>query len=173
MGDSKNYRSENFSCNERSSSHSGQESSWTPYFVDFLMNGQGKNDSSSGYEDSSSVVSDAATSVVKKPVENDHAGSCKRLSFKKRRKRPIDDALEDTASSPVNSPKVCGLQKTMDSHPGQKEDKLSKDDAATSGQNDEISIDLGFVGRGNGNFSELKKRGLCLVPMSMMMKYRG
>lgn len=106
MGDSKNYQSENFSCKERSSSHSGEESSWTPYFVDFLMNGQEKNDCSSGYEDSSSVVSDAATSVVKKSVENYQAGSCKRLSFKKRRKGPIDDALEDTASSPVNSPKV-------------------------------------------------------------------
>ncbi|KAI6687448.1 hypothetical protein NL676_024276 [Syzygium grande] len=172
MGNSKNYQSENFSCNERSSSDSGQESSWTPYFVDFLMNGQEKNDCSTGYDGSSSVVSDAATSVVKKSIKIDQAGSCKRLSFKKRRKGLIDDALEDTASSPVNSPKVCGTQKTMESCPGQKEDKLSKDDATTSGQRDEISIDLGYVGRGGSNFSELKKRGLCLVPLSMMVKYR-
>ncbi|KAK3424172.1 hypothetical protein EUGRSUZ_F00971 [Eucalyptus grandis] len=172
MGDSKNYQSENFSCDERWSSNSGQESSWTPYFVDFLMNGQEKNDSSTGHDDSSLVVSDAATSAVKKSVEIDQAGSRKRLSFKKRRKGPIDDALEDTASSPVNSPKVLGLQKTMDSYPGQEEDKLSKDDATTSGQRDKISIDLDFAGRGGGNFSELKKRGLCLVPLSMMVKYQ-
>ncbi|KAL3733576.1 hypothetical protein ACJRO7_023010 [Eucalyptus globulus] len=162
MGDSKNYPSENFSCNERWSSNSGQESSWTSYFVDFLMNGQEKNDSSTGHDDSSSVVSDVATSAVKKS----------RLSFKKRRKGPIDDALEDTVSSPINSPKVCGLQKTMNSYPRQEEDKLSKDDATTSGRRDKISIDLDFVGRGGGNFSELKKRGLCLVPLSMMVKYQ-
>lgn len=70
------------------------------------MNGQEKNDCSTGYDGSSSVVSDAATSVVKKSIKIDQAGSCKRLSFKKRRKGLIDDALEDTASSPVNSPKV-------------------------------------------------------------------
>ncbi|KAF8023832.1 hypothetical protein BT93_F1114 [Corymbia citriodora subsp. variegata] len=172
MGDSKNYQSENFSCNERSSSDSGQESSWTQYFVDFLMNGQEKNDSSAGHDGSSSVVSDAAPSVMKKSVEIDQAGSCNRLRFKKRRKGPIDDALEDTASSPVNSPKVCSLQKTMDSYSGQEEDKSSKDDATTSGQRDKISMDLGFVGRGGSNFSELKKRGLCLVPLSMVVKYQ-
>ncbi|KAL3733583.1 hypothetical protein ACJRO7_023016 [Eucalyptus globulus] len=142
MGDSKNYPSENFSCNERWSSNSGQESSWTSYFVDFLMNGQEKNDSSTGHDDSSSVVSDVATSAVKKSVEIDQAGA------------------------------VCGLQKTMNSYPGQEEDKLSKDDATTSGRRDKISIDLDFVGRGGGNFSELKKRGLRLVPLSMMVKYQ-
>ncbi|KAH7860052.1 hypothetical protein Vadar_008610 [Vaccinium darrowii] len=93
-----------------------EESSWTSYFEDFLCNNNEHNSSfSSGYE-SPSLVSDAASScsVAKKFVEKT---SKKSLSFKKRKTTKVgalvdidhdhhDHALEDTASSPVNSSKV-------------------------------------------------------------------
>ena len=40
-----------------------------------------------------------------------------------------------------------------------------------SGQTNEFN-ELGTVGR-DGDSSELKKRGLCLVPLSMLSKYLG
>lgn len=100
--------------------YSPEESGWTMYFEDFLAENKEHSSSLScnyGYGSSSSMVSDAASSSGKKTVCNDHVAvlsslekSCKKLSFKKRKstkKALVDDSLEDTASSPVTSPKVC------------------------------------------------------------------
>ncbi|CAN1843703.1 Vascular-related unknown protein 1 [Linum perenne] len=67
---------------------------------------------------SSSMVSDASSLPAAMNHHNIHLYSGnhnavlpKKLNFKNRRARDIssiaDDSLEDTASSPVNSPKVC------------------------------------------------------------------
>ena len=71
----------------------------------------------SGGVASSSLVSDAASSAEKKKVANSKQVEefnyvnryVKRSSFKKRKDvitALIDDSLEDTATSPLNSPKV-------------------------------------------------------------------
>lgn len=100
-----------------------EESGWTMYFEDFWANNKEHNNSTISfssscydYKSSSDLVSDAASSVGKKSIDNDKAEcfplakkTCKKLSFKKRKTTGgliLDDALEDTASSPVNSPKV-------------------------------------------------------------------
>ncbi|OIW09381.1 hypothetical protein TanjilG_01352 [Lupinus angustifolius] len=92
-----------------------EESGWTSYFEDF----------SNGMEQSycSSLVSDAASCAAWKFSHQNHhnivsrsslrnsSNLPKKLSFKKTRSKQIleDDPLEDTASSPINSPKVGDL----------------------------------------------------------------
>lgn len=99
-----------------SSSEVAEESGWTSYFEDFF-NGDRSSISSGVIASSSSLLSDAASLAVtaitnKSPHGNEFSGvgqNKKRLSFKKRKNdiaTMVDDALEDTASSPLNSPKV-------------------------------------------------------------------
>ncbi|KAL7186480.1 hypothetical protein ACSBR2_028266 [Camellia fascicularis] len=140
-----------------------EESSWTFYFEDFLChnNNDEKSSFSSGYENPSLVSDAASAAAAKKFLDKDDQVigafswdriSDKNLSFKKRKTKGglVNDALEDTASSPVNSPKEKGN---------------------TSGQTDERS-ELGIVGR-DSDYTDLKKRGLCLVPLSMLSNYLG
>ncbi|CAL5402820.1 unnamed protein product [Camellia sinensis] len=140
-----------------------EESSWTFYFEDFLChnNNDEKSSFSSGHENPSLVSDAASAAAAKKFLDKDDQVigefSCdrisdKNLSFKKRKTKGglVNDALEDTASSPVNSPKEKGN---------------------TSGQTDGRS-ELGIVGR-DSDYTELKKRGLCLVPLSMLSNYLG
>jgi hypothetical protein len=107
--------------NNMLSFESSEESSWTKYFEDFFNNDHNNNiddyndqkcslNSFSAFDDGSySLVSDAAE---KKIVDQSAQGGMeyiKRLSFKKRKKiitSLVDHDLEDTASSPINSPKV-------------------------------------------------------------------
>jgi len=101
-----------------------EESGWTSYFEDFSkgMDEQSYCSSLGG----SSLVSDAASSAAWKLSHHNHLLSypsvrvrdssnnnvSKKLRFKKTRTQQIsdDDPLEDTASSPVNSPKVHHVQ---------------------------------------------------------------
>ncbi|XP_022139703.1 uncharacterized protein LOC111010550 [Momordica charantia] len=96
---------------------SPEESGWTIYFEDFLNSSdhqQLSSFSSDGVapDDQPHVAPDAASSVV---GDNDVAVpglSCKVMNGFKKRRMMIkevfveDESLEDTASSPVNSPKV-------------------------------------------------------------------
>ncbi|XP_054817271.1 vascular-related unknown protein 1-like isoform X3 [Prosopis cineraria] len=95
----------------------------------------------------------------------------KRLSFKKRKKdraTMVDDALEDTASSPLNSPKV--LHENRSDKPKRMEDiRLSEEKRSISGEG-EAKKEMGFMGR-ESDYTELKKRGLCLVPLSVVVNY--
>ena len=109
-------------CPKNMTSESPEESGWTTYFDDFFNNQNidGHNCSImsnfSGVDSSSSsLVSDAASLAAAKLVDGTQAEELSmtkevnRSSFKKRKKIKttfVDDALEDTASSPVNSPKV-------------------------------------------------------------------
>ncbi len=97
-------------------SEPAEESGWTMYFEDLLVNNNNENSYSSSGVETASLVSDAASLAGKRyeSIER-HGGlamvksSSKRLSFKKRKTKGanlVDDALEDTASSPLNSPKV-------------------------------------------------------------------
>lgn len=93
-----------------------EESGWTVYFDDFMASGNGESSASpNGYcKESSSLVSDAASYAAWKILGSEKpwtapAACFKKLNFKKRKTGAVleDDSLEDTASSPVNSPKVC------------------------------------------------------------------
>ena len=109
-----------------------EESGWTTYFQDLSYNNNYNGDNINEHDEdsliscSSSLVSDAASYAAWKiSLQKDHhhhhrlpvgpsiAGRSplktpKKLSFKKTRTKEIssDDSLEDTASSPANSPKV-------------------------------------------------------------------
>ncbi|WJX68766.1 hypothetical protein P8452_53105 [Trifolium repens] len=112
--------------NNMLSFESSDESSWTKYFEDLFNNDHNNNiddyndqkysvNSFSAFDDAfSSLVSDDAANPLpygKNLAENSQGGVeyIKRLSFKKRKKiitSLVDDDLEDTASSPINSPKA-------------------------------------------------------------------
>ncbi|XP_061984660.1 vascular-related unknown protein 4 [Populus nigra] len=184
------------SSNEKTTDDSFEESGWTTYFEDFFAQNNREdrdhdfNEHSSfsfDHDGSSSMVSDAASLAVMKSA-GDHHGekvvglpinnkSFKyNLSLKKRRTKGalLDDALEDTASSPVNSPKVN--DDTMISQykrNTKQKDKMeiSQDKGSASSQID-MRSDLGFILR-ESDSTELKKRGLCLVPLSMVVNYLG
>jgi hypothetical protein len=87
-----------------------EESGWTTYFEDFSKGIEPSYCSGGG----SSLVSDAASYAAWKFSQHHHnhvvaSKLPKKLCFKKTRSKIIsdhDDPLEDTASSPVNSPKV-------------------------------------------------------------------
>lgn len=92
-----------------------EESSWTFYIEGFICdNNKDKDDDDhsfcSSQPESPSLVSDAASSAVKKLADwKENIGLSKQNSFKKKKTKAaihVDYDLEDTASSPVNSPKV-------------------------------------------------------------------
>lgn len=99
----------------KETTESPEESGWTSYFEDFSNHRENSFSSSYG---TPSMVSDAASSPAWKSSPNNQVGACssiggsphmpKKLTLKKTRAKEIyhDDSLEDTASSPVNSPKV-------------------------------------------------------------------
>lgn len=110
-----------------------EESSWTMYLDDFMPHDNSFNSdyhehsSFSSCRESSSLISDAGSLVANKKLaakDNVHEilgrtggrDCCSRPNFKKRKTKNTpaehvvhDDALEDTATSPVNSPKVSYL----------------------------------------------------------------
>ncbi|KAF9672961.1 hypothetical protein SADUNF_Sadunf11G0098800 [Salix dunnii] len=187
---------------EKTTDDSFEESGWTMYFEDFFAQNNNREDhdfndhvsfSYNHDHGSSSMVSDAASLAVKKSA-GDHLGekvaglpvdnkSFKHnLSFKKRRARGalLDDSLEDTASSPVHSPKVNGGTMISQYRRSTKQkDKtgvsqvitISEDKRSASSHID-MRSDLGFI-LSESDDTELKRRGLCLVPLSMAVNYLG
>ncbi|KAK2350962.1 protein disulfide-isomerase 5-4 [Trifolium repens] len=159
---------------------SSDESSWTKYFEDLFNNDHNNNiddyndqkysvNSFSAFDDAfSSLVSDDAANPLpygKNLAENSQGGVeyIKRLSFKKRKKiitSLVDDDLEDTASSPINSPKIFKAKEKEDIH-------FYQEKGHTLGEKDERKE----VGFSISDHTELNKKGLCLVPMSMVMNY--
>ncbi|KAJ6376537.1 hypothetical protein OIU76_025648 [Salix suchowensis] len=98
------------------------------------------------------------------------------LSFKKRRSRGalLDDSLEDTASSPVHSPKVNdGMMISQYRTSTKQRDKMGvSQDRRSASSHIDMRSDLGFILRESDD-TELKNRGLCLVPLSMVVNYLG
>ncbi|XWS09844.1 hypothetical protein CRYUN_Cryun39dG0024400 [Craigia yunnanensis] len=167
---------------EAADDQSPEESSWTMYFEDFSNNNS--IDMNINYQ-TSSLVSDAASSAARRHVFGTSSDkSCNRLSFKKKKTKEdglVDDDLEDTASSPANNPKVCNLVKVnhfdknlkqkhaMDISQVRNKLPLRKEVVQDI---DETNDELGFIGRENDG-TKLKKRGLCLVPLSVVVHYLG
>lgn len=113
MEDSMNSVMERALSSSETTNESPEESSWTMYLTNSHPDDQQHSSSfSSGYENHS-TVSDAGYSATKnfKNICNEEVlGFGNRSSpscFIKRKKALLhDEALEDTATSPANSPKV-------------------------------------------------------------------
>uniref|UniRef100_A0A6N2MED1 Uncharacterized protein n=1 Tax=Salix viminalis TaxID=40686 RepID=A0A6N2MED1_SALVM len=178
---------------------SSEESGWTMYFDDLFAQNNGDDQDNDQYEQgslsydqdgNSSLVSDAASLVLKKSAGDDHGEEQvggipidnkksfrNSLSFKKRRTKGalIDDSLEDTASSPVNSPKVYDgmMINQYRRNTNQKDNmEISLDEGSGSKQQVDKRSDFDFLG-GEVDNTALKKKGLCLVPLSMVVNYLG
>ncbi|ESW04556.1 hypothetical protein PHAVU_011G105200 [Phaseolus vulgaris] len=169
------------------------ESGWTSYFEDFS---KGIEPSYCSSLDGSSLLSDAASSAAWKFSHHNHhllsspsfKGSNttapnlpKKLTFKKARAKQIseDDPLEDTASSPVNSPKVRDLnpaeissRKDDDQLEGSMGKEFTSSEHYSDLKTEDNKHELKFNGK-NVDCSDLKKRGLCLVPLSLLVNYLG
>ncbi|KAJ9170086.1 hypothetical protein P3X46_018220 [Hevea brasiliensis] len=174
---------------ERTTADDQESSGWTAYFEDF--SNQRKEDSYCSGFGSSSMVSDAASFPAWKSSSSHHnynhvLASCSpstpnKLTFKKaktRRRSHHDESLEDTASSPVNSPKVSDFIPN-DVNPRKTNDhfnsSLGKGGALehygvveTDDERCEMSCSTG-----NKDCRDLKKKGLCLIPLSMLVNFLG
>ncbi|CAO2833510.1 unnamed protein product [Amaranthus hypochondriacus] len=152
------------------SADSSEESSWTFYFEDFLTC---KNDKQfpnlSSYDHhhhdqaSSSMVSDAA-----KPGNNNMVCKNKNFISRNNKKSFFDEELEDTATSPGHSPKVINdLNKYMKS-----KDQL--DYLGTQNvyqEKGECSMNVGGGNEMGFLETQLRRKGLCLVPVSMLLNH--
>lgn len=104
----------------------------------------------------------------------------KRLNLKKPRNKKISDPdLEDTASSPVNSPKVSSFNKQMDINyrrAGNNNGNFLGFEGGSRQQQEMEIVERNSVmcfDEKNKSYMDLKKKGLCLVPLSMLVNYRG
>ncbi|GAV76810.1 hypothetical protein CFOL_v3_20283 [Cephalotus follicularis] len=180
---------------------SPEESGWTAYFEDFSNNYNREEDSlCSSFIDSPSLVSDAGSASAWKISHNKNVPACtsigcspkipRKLIFKKTRsnkKLSLDDSLEDTASSPVNSPKVSELeqldlyQKKPEAHITNTvvnldfivigKEPISDDYKHLQADNNRSKVDFDY-GKSDP-CANLRSRGLCLVPLSMLVNYLG
>ncbi|KAK7402033.1 hypothetical protein VNO78_13977 [Psophocarpus tetragonolobus] len=168
------------------SGSANEESGWTSYFED-LSNGI-EHQSYCSSLGGSSLLSDAASCAACKFTHHNHSvsypssvrlrDSSNKLPSKKTRTQQIsdDDPLEDTASSPVNSPKLGGSKIST-----KIDDQLDVSTSSGKGyrfnskkhypklQTDEC--DINFNGNNVECNTDLKKKGLCLVPLSMLVNY--
>ncbi|CAN6183589.1 unnamed protein product [Urochloa humidicola] len=179
------------------------DSSWTDYFVDFMLSeeekkrqdanfccategeGEGEDDvdGSSHAEEEDSMISDAASHA---PVAALLPVKYRGLKKLKKAFKPLnhDDSLEDTASSPVNSPNVSVVSQ-LELSPKRRCNirDLTKeagigDDHGREGMD---CTDAAMEGVRFGDQSqtsiapcaELKDKGICLFPLSVLLHYHG
>ncbi|XP_076922659.1 vascular-related unknown protein 1-like [Bidens hawaiensis] len=167
-----NHSSYSYASMNKSLASTTEESGWTAYFDDFMASQQLQDHSFSHHRDQDyqPELSDAASHIE---WANSKTGSAtKKLNlFKKtsRRTKEIlyDDSLEDTASSPVNSPKVGSQHMGFNQIKG--DDDIMENSLEKGGRFDDQSRSMMF-GENNGG-TDLRKRGLCLVPVSMFVNY--
>ncbi|KAL4273228.1 hypothetical protein GQ457_13G002470 [Hibiscus cannabinus] len=162
-----------------------EESSWTMYFKDFSDDNGGVVEMNGNNSCCYSDINHRTTSLVSGRhvvvgASSDHNKSIKkkRLSFKKRKTNgssagSFDDDLQDTASSPVNGPKMCDMENQFGKNLMMKDAMdTSKDKGSGSSRDmDERNDELGFIKGGEDEETQLKKKGLCLVPLSMVLQY--
>ncbi|XP_076910858.1 vascular-related unknown protein 4-like [Bidens hawaiensis] len=137
-----------------------EESSWTFYFEEFLWQNDQKVIMSCN-ETLNSLVSDVNSSSIVKKAVCFHDDQTKKPKSKKRKNKVIiDDSLEDTASSPSSGPSVTyfdqvKIKNTKTLH-------VSEEKVGMCEEHNKRSV---------GSNMELKKRGLCLAPLSSLANY--
>ncbi|XP_010544257.1 PREDICTED: uncharacterized protein LOC104816923 [Tarenaya hassleriana] len=158
-----------------------EESSWTMYFEeDHDDDDEVETEEGSFYYDDSSMISDAASPVgiVAKQIGHRNCNRAKRRRIVRRQCQDGEAKqgeaslacgdLEDTASSPSNSPKICNMLNEMENDTRQESTK----DITTKEKECAAEARSTIEGVAHEELSmELKKRGLCLVPMSMLSIY--
>ncbi|XP_027062657.2 vascular-related unknown protein 4-like isoform X1 [Coffea eugenioides] len=174
------------SNNEKTTEDSPEESSWTFYLQDFQCDHHDHDNTGSvsynSCESCPSLVSDAFSSAARKAPDDIEAAvfasarsNCKNLSFKRRKAKASavlnDHDLEDTASSPVNSPKVSSINQLNYTH--NEKDNINVSEANVCRKNSTAEAAGSAAHEEKNNQSELKKRGLCLAPVSTLTNYFG
>ncbi|CAN0914515.1 Vascular-related unknown protein 1 [Linum grandiflorum] len=161
-----------------------EESGWTGYFEDFCHEDQDQYDHQASMSlCSSSMVSDASSLPARNiPLHHNlysQNTAPKKLNFKKKNTHHMisnhhhDDSLEDTASSPVNSPKVVDFRK-MEMNYSKKMTTSGNYNSSYIGPfSSTTTTSMGNNSKEEEECTELKKKGLCLVPMSMLLHYVG
>ncbi|KAK8667940.1 hypothetical protein V6N13_105413 [Hibiscus sabdariffa] len=114
----------------RRSSGSAEDSGWTTYFEDYYYCYQQNSHCDSSFSCGGSLISDAATASPGRGGASKWDASIKaprKLRFKKTRTSEIcgDNSLEDTATSPVNSPKVRDVKSNY-INPRKREDQTGR-----------------------------------------------
>ncbi|XP_013717249.1 vascular-related unknown protein 4-like [Brassica napus] len=152
-----------------SSDQTPEESSWSMYFEDFF---EASSSAVHIGDFSSSSVPDAMSFVAtKKTVDmskQEGPNYYNNLNFKRTRNREVPFGrhcdLEDTASSPSRSLNVNSIMNLLENntrHGGGVGEDTNNVKGESAVQNEgELSVDL-------------KKKGLCLVPMSMVTNFLG
>ncbi|GAB4849650.1 hypothetical protein Ancab_004445 [Ancistrocladus abbreviatus] len=145
-----------------------EESGWTSYFEDSVADDCSED---AAFLSGCETVSMASQKNVDyHRVIGAHMISCERLSSKRRKAktRSVDDDLEDTASSPLQSPTLNDLKQLYVKSKAMDTRSIYQDKGNAAVQAGEIGI--GFPGM-DGDCSELRKKGLCLVPVSILLNY--
>ncbi|KAF0905317.1 hypothetical protein E2562_003914 [Oryza meyeriana var. granulata] len=192
------------SSSEEQSQAQPEESTWTDYFVDFMMSEEKKRQDDDSYcthggggvygdcsdqkveeeeGEEDSMISDAASCAPAAALP-DRYKELKKLKKKVFKALDHDDSLKDTASSPVNSPKVSALSQ-LELSPKRRCNTrdLTKevgigDDHGREGMDyaDAMVEGMRFVDQSQKSITpcaELKNKGLCLFPLSMLLHYHG
>nr|XP_018680576.1 PREDICTED: uncharacterized protein LOC108952645 [Musa acuminata subsp. malaccensis] len=121
----------------------------------------------------SSLISDATSYTAWKPSESN---GCRKLRLKKRKQRNFvddDDPLGDTATSPFDSFKDCELRDVSTNRRKKDDPSISSQEEDTGCRNERESENenvFEFIERSN-RCADLNKRGLCLVPFSLLGCY--
>ncbi|CAI9754452.1 unnamed protein product [Fraxinus pennsylvanica] len=160
----------NSSASEQVSLRGTEESGWTAYLDDFALS---QNSYSMDSFNSPSLISDAAwngpnnNDQVIRFSSLDSSKFPRRLNFKNTNSKKFScDDLEDTASSPVNSPKVSSLKA--------KNVKYKTSEAIShnfSIQGTDERNETNFADERNSEYMEQKKTGFCLVPVAAIMNH--
>ncbi|KAL7142277.1 hypothetical protein ABFS83_08G113200 [Erythranthe nasuta] len=198
----KSYLMNNNNKNNISSSSEEAESGWTDYLDDFpyskSINNGGSGGSSINSFGTPSLISDAAWNGSDDNNNNNNnnniSSPLRILNFKNLKRNKYrkysyaEDDYEDTASSPVNSPKVSSM-KQMEVNYRRLDDLATANFLGKQGGASNFSEVVTEEKNGNNNknianesknnidhqFVDLRTRGLCLMPISalMNMNYLG
>ncbi|KAL8153177.1 hypothetical protein V2J09_010937 [Rumex salicifolius] len=156
-----------------------EESGWTEYFVDYEVRRQTDDDadletsynSITVMSSSASMASDAGSGpdwILRNNNMMTNHSIPKRLNMNKAKPKEMPNheeslELEDTASSPVTSPKINKYFKRMD---------------INCGRRPEETFDTTYLGKAATSINEVDKagkeladKGFCLVPYTELMKW--
>nr|XP_043613815.1 vascular-related unknown protein 1-like [Erigeron canadensis] len=156
-----------------------EESGWTSYFEDFMVaqqqdHHQTELSDAGSYADWNNIANSMNGAAPRFPKK---LNLIKKSSRRTRDKILYDDSLEDTASSPVNSPKVGSPQ--MGFNQIKVDDDIMQNSLEKEGgfdghfqllKREDQSRNITYEENNNGR-TDLRKRGLCLVPLSMFVNY--
>ncbi|KAF8092616.1 hypothetical protein N665_0408s0013 [Sinapis alba] len=148
-----------------------EESSWIIYFEDIDHEDEMVQEMSHYYDNDSSMISDAASpvnNVTRRKANSINTNPKKRRIIHQHKEEEGDeDEEEDTASSPSNKTKDIPVLDGGESNANVTSEVIFKKHCVAKDTGSKINevINEEFLS------AELKKRGLCLVPLSMLSNF--